>query len=322
MTDHLDAIERLHRLKESGALSEEEFAAQKARLLEAAAAPVPEPVVADPDWSPPPSVGLSKGLLAGIAAAVVILGVGAWYGLSGSGEPSSEPSAAASDAAAAVAMPTVPAIASLPEGEQLRLASLAALGFTGSRTRKEGTQAVTTKAERLVQLPFGVALLTSTARPDACHACSGFVGVYYLKDEGGQFKVTGKWPEAVSGWGWGNVPDWRLSSEYTAQPAVVASGTDGNQGYFCGGTTITELTAKGPVTSFIATSSTNDGAVDPDTGTDMGGNPLKTLDGKIVGVQKGKSLQVKVTGTDSFIESYVMKGGKYVLTSGETRLGC
>jgi hypothetical protein len=319
--DHLDAIERLHRLKESGALSEEEFAAQKAQLL-AAAAPAPEPVAAEPDWSAAPAQGLNKGLLAGIAAAVVILGGGAWYGLSGSGEPSSEPSAAASDAAAAVATSTVPALASLPEGEQLRLASLAALGFTGSRTRKEGTQAVITKAERLVQLPFGVALLTTTARPDACHACAGFVGVYYLKDEGGQFKVTGKWPEAVSGWGWGNVPEWRLSNDYTVNPAVVASGTDGNQGYFCGGTSITELTVKGPVTSFIATSATNEGAVDPDSGADMGGNPLKTLEGKIVGVQKGKSLQVKVTGTDSFTESYAMKGGKFVLTSGETKLGC
>lgn len=316
--DHLDAIERLHRLKESGALSEEEFAAQKAQLLAAAAAPA----AAEPDWSTAPAPGLNKGLLAGIAAAVVILGAGAWYGLSGSGEPSSEPTAAATDAAAAVATPTVPAIASLPEGEQLRLASLAALGFTGSRTRKEGTQAVTTKAERLVQLPFGVALLTSTARPDACHACAGFVGVYYLKDEGGKFKVTGKWPEAVPGWGWGNVPEWRLSGEYTANPAVVASGSDGNQGYFCGGTSITELTAKGPITSFIATSATNDGAVDPDTGTDMGGSPLKNLEGKIVNLQKGKSLQVKVTGTDSFTERYVMKGGKFVLTAGETKLGC
>lgn len=319
MTDHLDAIERLHRLKESGALSEEEFAAQKAKLLEAAAAPAPEPVAAEPDLPPP---GPNKGLIGGIAAAVLVVGAGAWYGLSGSGEPSSEPSAAATDAAAAIATPTVPAIASLPEGEQLRLASIAALGFTGSRTRKEGTQAVTTKAERLIQLPFATVLLTSTARPDACHACSGYVGVYYLRDAGGQFKVTGKWPQAVSGWGWGNVPDWRLSSEYTANPAVVASGSDGNQGYFCGGTSITELTAKGPVTSFIATSSTNDGAVDPDTGTDMGGNPLKTLEGKIVGVHKGKSLQVKVSGTDSFTESYVMRGGKYLIASGETKLGC
>ncbi|MEY4953458.1 MAG: hypothetical protein RL299_1882 [Pseudomonadota bacterium] len=316
--DHLEAIERLHRLKESGALSEEEFAAQKAQLLAAAAAPA----AAEPDWAPAPAPGLNKGLLGGIAAAVVILGAGAWYGLSGSGAPSSQPSAAASDAGTAVTTTTVPAIASLPEGEQLRLASIAALGFTGSRTRKDGTQSVITKAERLVQLPFGVALLTSTHRPDDCHACSGYVGVYYLMDEGGQFKVTGKWPEAVSGWGWGNVPEWRLSGDYTVNPAVVASGSDGNQGYFCGGTSITELTAKGPVTSFIATSATNEGAVDPDSGTDMGGNPLMNLEGKIVGVQKGKSLQVKITGTDSFTESYVMKGGKFVLTSGETKLGC
>ncbi len=319
--DHLDALERLHRLKEAGALSEAEFTEQKARLLEAVNATPAQPSA--PAWEPEPVAARSKvGLIAGIAAAVVAVGAGAWFGLSGQGDPAAVPSTAASDAAAAVATSETPALASLPIGEQLRLASLAALGFEGSRTRKEGTQKVITKAERLINLPFGTVLLTSTSRPDACHACAGYVGVYYLKDEGGQFKVTGKWPEAVSGWGWGTVPEWSISSNYTAGPAIVASGSDGNQGYFCGSTSITELTAKGPVTSFIATSATNEGAVDPDSGTDMGGNPLKSLDGTIANVQKGRSLQVHVTGTDSFTETYVMKGGKYVLTSGETKLGC
>lgn len=318
MTDHLEAIERLHRLKESGALSEEEFAAQKARLLAEATAPSVDPLPHEPAAPAP----VNKGLLAGIAAAVVVAGAGAWYVLSERSASKPVPTAVATDGAAALATVGPPAIATLPEGEQLRLASIAALGFTGSRTRKEGVQSVITKAERLIQLPFATVLLTSTARPDGCHACSGFVGVYYLQDEGGKFKVTGKWPEAVSGWGWGNVPEWRLSNDYTANPAVVASGSDGNQGYFCGGTTITELTAKGPVTSFIATSATNEGAVDPDMGTTSIGDPLKNLEGKIVGVQKGKSLQVRVTGTDSFTESYVMRGGKYVIASGETKLGC
>lgn len=319
--DHLDDLERLHRLKEAGALSENEFAEQKARLLEVANAAPVQP--AAPVWEPEPDAPRSKaGLIAGIAAAVVAVGAGAWFGLSGTGEPAAAPTVAASDAAVATATPVVPSLASLPMGEQLRLASLAALGFEGSRTRREGTQKVITKAERLINLPFGAALLTSTSRPDACHACAGHLGVYYLKDEGGTFRVTGKWPEAVAGWGWGNVPEWRLSSEFTAGPAIVASGSDGGQGYFCGGTTITELTAKGPVTSYIATSMTNEGAVDPDSGTDMGGNPLQNLEGTIANVQKGRSLQVRVTGTDSFTETYVMKGGKYVLTSGETKLGC
>lgn len=318
MTDHLEAIERLHRLKESGALSEEEFAAQKARLLAEATAPSVDPLPHEPAAPAP----VNKGLLAGIAAAVVVAGAGAWYVLSERSASKPVPTAIATDGAAALATVGPPAIATLPEGEQLRLASIAALGFTGSRTRKEGVQSVITKAERLIQLPFATVLLTSTARPDGCHACSGFVGVYYLQDEGGKFKVTGKWPEAVSGWGWGNVPEWRLSNDYTANPAVVASGSDGNQGYFCGGTTITELTPKGPITSFIATSATNEGAVDPDMGTTSIGDPPKNLEGKIVGVQKGKSLQVRVTGTDSFTESYVMRGGKYVIASGETKLGC
>ncbi len=318
--DNLEALERLHRLKEAGALSEDEFAEQKARLLAASnAAPAPG---AMPGFEEPSAPRIAPGLILGGLGALLAVGAGAWYALSGGGEPAAVPTAMATDAAVATAAPTAPALASLPADEQLRLASLAALGFTGSRTRKEGTQPVITKAERLINLPFATVLLTSTRRPDGCHACSGYVGVYYLTDEGGQYKVTGKWPEAVSGWGWGNVPEWRLSNEYTLNPAIVASGSDGNQGYFCGGTTITELTAKGPMTSFIATSATNEGAVDPDSGTDMAGNPLMSLDGKITGVQRGKALQVRVTGTDTFTESYTMKGGNFVLASGETKLGC
>jgi len=317
--DHLDALERLHRLKEAGALSDAEFAEQKARLLEVDAARVEPaaPACETPQRRSP------AGLIAGVVAAVLAVGAGAWYGLSGPGEPEAAPSTAASDAAAAVASPDVPALSSLPLDEQLRLASLAALGFEGSRTRKEGTQLVVTKAERVLNLPFATVLLTTTERPDDCHACAGHVGVYYLTDSGGEYTVKGRWPKALASWGWGATPDWKISTAYTSNPAIVAEGGYTGQGYSCGGMNIIELTPKGPVESeVIALSRSNAGAVDPETGTTPGGEPLRALTGTIVNVQKGRSLQVRVSGDEEFTETYVMKGGKFVRTSGETKLGC
>lgn len=320
--NHLEALERLHRLKESGALSEAEFAEQKARLLAAGNAGPAEPAA---EWDVQSRSGNSSGLIAALAGGglAAVLGAIAWWAMSGDQQPAALPSDAATDASAAVTATQPAALSSLPLDEQLRLASLAALGFEGKRTSKDGTQKVITKAERVLNLPFGTVLLTSTERPDDCHACTGYVGVYYLADEGGKYRVTGRWPKALAGWGWGAAPNWKISTAYTSNPAIVAEGAYTGQGYTCTGMNIVELTSKGPVESdVISLGMSNEGAVDPETGTTMGGEPLRELTGKIVNVQKGKSLQVEVSGNEAFTETYVMRGGKFVRTSGETKLGC
>ncbi|MBN8501451.1 MAG: SHOCT domain-containing protein [Sphingomonadales bacterium] len=332
MTNHLDAIERLHRLKEAGALSEAEFAEQKAKLLAHAdappiAAPSPQPVepvyTPLPEYESGPKAGRNLVPYIGWGAGALAVALGLGWMLSGDGAPAPQPLASASEADAAVATEAFAKLRDLPEAEQLRLASLAALGFTGTRKSKDGEQVVITKPLRVLNLPFATVLLTSTERPDDCHGCAGFVGVYYLKEQNGAFKVTGKWPEAVSGWAWGMVPDWKISTAYTSNPAIVAEGAFTAQGYTCTGMNIVELTPKGPVESdVIHLSMNNGGAVDPETGLTMGGDPARDVTGKIVNVRKGKSLQVQISGDENFTESYEMKGGKFVRTSGETKLGC
>lgn len=111
MSDWIEQLERLTALYKSGALTDAEFAAQKAKLLEAkdqtAAAPAPEP-----DWEPEPAPagGLPKWALFGVPAAVLLAGA-AWFGstLVGGGpdpEISASASASPSDAALAIATPS------------------------------------------------------------------------------------------------------------------------------------------------------------------------------------------------------------------------
>ena len=132
MADWIEQLERLTQLHKAGALTDEEFAAQKARLLAASnqpaspppppppvVAPVPpaytpEPVAAAPAWEPADeeparSGGVPKWVLVAVPAALAVLAAAAWFGSSlGSGGPDPQLSGAAeaTDAAVAIATPT------------------------------------------------------------------------------------------------------------------------------------------------------------------------------------------------------------------------
>jgi len=115
MSDWIEQLERLNALHKSGALTEEEFAAQKAKLLEAkdqAAAATPAPVAAasEPEWEAGAAAtgGLPKWALIGVPVALVLAGA-AWFGshlIGGGPDPEISASASASDAAVALATPS------------------------------------------------------------------------------------------------------------------------------------------------------------------------------------------------------------------------
>ncbi|MCC6924541.1 SHOCT domain-containing protein [Novosphingobium sp.] len=111
MSDWIEQLERLTALHKAGALTDEEFAAQKARLLEARdAAPAAPPPPADWDAAPAAAGGVPKWLLIGAPALLVLAGA-AWFGSSlvgGGPDPdlAAGPSGAASDGAVAVATPS------------------------------------------------------------------------------------------------------------------------------------------------------------------------------------------------------------------------
>jgi len=177
---------------------------------------------------------------------------------------------------------------------------------------------VTTVPLRIVDASFGPVLLTKRQIKDGCHACVGAIGIYYLKETGRGFVVKRRWPTAIEGWGWGLAPNWSLTDRFTENPAIYSGGGYTGQGLTCMSATITELAPGGPVESVVVrTGLSNVGMLTPDST-----EKRVELGGRIAAVQKDRSFEVRVTGTDRFTEHYVKRGGKFVFANGESRLGC
>ena len=222
------------------------------------------------------------------------------------------------------ASPTMAGVRALPEADQLKLAFRVAYGADGAAQVREGdSDVINVKPGQLLWVGDTAVLLSPGANESDCHACSGALAIAYLKPEGEGFAVTGKWPTLVRGSGWGAEPEWRVTEEFTDNPAIyVESGWSG-QGYSCGGASITELKPEGPVQSErVWLSASNEGAVDETTGKTFGGEPLSNLDGKIVDIVKGKSFAVQASGTAKFVERYEYRDGKFVPLQKESRLSC
>lgn len=107
MSDWIEQLERLTALHKAGALTDEEFAAQKARLLETR----DQGAAAPGEWDEAPAVaagGVPRMALIGLGA-VAVLGVAAWFGSSligGGPDPQLAASGIATDAALAMATPS------------------------------------------------------------------------------------------------------------------------------------------------------------------------------------------------------------------------
>lgn len=222
------------------------------------------------------------------------------------------------------ASPTAAGVRALPEAEQLKLAFRATYGKDGAaQVQEDDAGVINVKPGQLLWIGDIAVLLSPGANESDCHACSGALAIAYLKPQGDGFAVTGKWPTLVRGSGWGAEPEWRVTGEFTDNPAIYVESGDTAQGYSCGGATITELKPEGPVQSeWVGLSASNEGAVDETTGKTFGGEPLSNLEGKIVDIVKGKSFAVQASGTAKFVERYAYRDGKFVPLQKESRLSC
>jgi len=186
----------------------------------------------------------------------------------------------------------------------------AATGHRSNFGAIEEGYVVATRPARIVELPFGPALLTEVEIEQGCHGCVGAIGVYYLKRVGDGFQVKGRWPRAIEGWTFGLPPtDWHLTDRFTGYPAIYATGGFLAQGITTAGATITELRPTGPVESApIGTYYDDEG--DPETKR----APCK-VEGRIANVRKDRSFDVVVSGSVEAIDRYAMKGGRFVARS-------
>ncbi len=309
-TDHIEQLERLQRLKESGTIDQEEFEREKQRILS------DEPEVS--------ASNTGRNLAIAGVLAVAAVGIGVLISRPMQQTVANGPAGKATAAAAIQPSASASPLVELAPAAKLAAAFKAATGRTAAHAARIDGQPAKIVPLRVLDLPFGPVLLVSATLADGCHACSGAIGVYYLRQEGAAFTVVKKWPEAVKGWGWGAPPsDWSVTDKFTRFPAIYAEGGYTGQGITCDSATLTELRPEGPVLSDrIKLSFSNAGNVDAETGMTFTGDPALDLSGEIVNVAKDKSFEVRVSGDESFSERYVMRGGKFVPEAESSRLSC
>lgn len=317
MTDRIEALERLQRLRESGALSEEEFAAEKAALLGRAGAVAEETPPAHvereqviavqrrrPEWLIP----------AALLAALVVFAAVAWLVLRSGG---SETAATVhpNDAPPVVPLPErnlveaapAPTIRDRPAAEQLAAAFRTA--FAGRATRTVEEADITFRPGRLVWIGDKAVLVSEGTNAEECHACAGHVAVHRLAAAGDGFRVEGEWLSVATD-DYGRPPEWRITDELTGRPALRVEGGGGNQGIFCHFSSWYDLTGDRPARiARVQTGYTNEGQ--------EGGFELE---GRIANLRPGQSFDVVYSGYEDFTETYRLRGGRFQLDAAESRV--
>jgi hypothetical protein len=207
------------------------------------------------------------------------------------------------------AAPAAPTMRTRPEAEQLDTAFRAVFNRASPAPRNIDGQRGSERARRVIWTDFGPILLTESAMPDGCHACAGYVGAYYLRDTGGGFEVASRYPEAVTGAGWGSAPSWRVVENFTTHPAIYAEGGYTGQGYTQSWATITELRPQGPIESRVDLGSDNGGAVADES-------EAVSLAGHITNVVRNSAFDVIYTGSCRVTRHYVFRAGRFQPATG------
>jgi hypothetical protein len=324
MSSRYDELERLQRLRESGALTDEEFQAEKRRLLGHETIAPPEATDEEPELPEGEPSRRPLYLLIGGAALVVAIVAGLWLGnLVGGGETyeggnaalPQENMAGESNLAEAKAAPDV---RSLAPDEQLARAFEAAFGSRGEAAlsvRSDGAdEDVRYAPGRLIWPAFGPVLLSEGQVQDPAHVSAGKIAIHYLRPAADRFEVVRAWPAGVSTGSFGKVAHWAVSPRFSTWPVIVSEGGGTWQGYTCSWLTLTELRPGGPVE--LATVPL---AYD-DTGAKAEEDESVSIEGKVLNVVRNQSFDVVYSGSRAFSEHYVRSGDRYAPAGGKSMM--
>lgn len=312
MSSRYDELERLQRLRESGALTDEEFQLEKRRLLgPESVAPAEDRVAVEPH----PRSRRRFWIMLGTAVLVLTVIAGVYFGRnSGGGDDGiidlpipTENEAADVNLVEAKALPDVRALA--PE-EQLARAFEAAFGSRGeavvSVASDGADEDVRFAPGRLVWLPFGPVLVSEGKVQDPAHASAGKIAVHYLKPAGDRFEVARAFPAAVATGSNGEVASWSLNPRFSNWPVIAAQGGGTGQGYTCSWLTLTELRPDGPARIANVPLLYDDRRAKED-GTG------RSIEGKILNINKNQSFDVVYSGSRAFSEHYVRGPSGYAV---------
>lgn len=317
MDDPLDRLERLARLRETGALSEEEFEREKTRLLPGHsdfAAPDSNADAGAParqEGKPKPREGRRWPWF--LAAGIALAGSAGWAFANWS-DLGLDPVSAAGVPAAKDGKRPPPgpergtksansAMRALPEQQQVGLAFDAVFGL-GERNIRVSEETVYSYAKgKVVWTDFGPVLIVEGSGEPYPPAL-GTLGIFYLREVAGpKFEEVRRWPDAAAGSIMGNPPQWKIRRDIASRPVIESTSGGVWQGYACDSITLTELTPGGPrALVTFASAYDNSGAEGADG---------QRYDGAIVNVVRNRSFDVRFSGTATIIEHFVRKGARY-----------
>jgi hypothetical protein len=318
VTSRYDELERLQRLRESGALTDEEFQAEKRRLLgHQTIAPEPEAV----DESVAKRSRRPIWIALALAALVVAIVAGVYFGRTSGGDdgiidlpmPTENE---ATDANLVEAKP-VPDVRTLAPEEQLARAFEAAFGSRGeavlSVPSDGADEDVRFAPGRLVWPSFGPVLISEGKVQDPAHASAGKIAIHYLRPAGDRFEVVRAFPAAVATGSNGEVARWSLNPRFSNWPVIAAEGGGTGQGYTCSWLTLTELGPGGPARIGQVPLLYDDrGAKEDGTG--------RAIAGKILNIVKNQSFDVVYSGSRRFSEHYVRGARGYAVAGGKSTM--
>jgi hypothetical protein len=320
MSSRYDELERLQRLRESGALTDEEFQAEKRRLLgHQSVAPAEEQAV---EVEPAAPSRRRLWMILGFTGLLVAIVAGLMFGrMSGGGDDGiidlpmpTENEAADSNLVAARALPDVRTLA--PE-EQLARAFEAAFGSRGEAVLSvpgDGSdEDVRYAPGRLIWPAFGPVLISEGKVQDPAHASAGRIAVHYLKPAGDRFEVARAFPAAVATGTNGQVARWSLNPRFSSWPVIAAEGGGTGQGYTCVFLTLTELRPDGPArVANVPLLYDDRGAKEDGTG--------RAIEGKILNIARDQSFDVVYSGSRAFSEHYVRGPSGYAVAGGRSTM--
>jgi hypothetical protein len=333
MSSRYDELERLQRLRDSGALTDEEFQAEKRRLLGHG--------VEEPDEAPAAAEGPPEEVIevreeahsrlplffligAGVVIVAIVLGLLLGRMVSGpSGRSQSNEVAPEGNIAADLNLiqpEAPPDVRNLPSEEQLARAFEAAFGAKGGATLKIDAgkdyktdsfpEDVRYTPGKLIWPAFGPVLLSEGKVVDAAHVSAGKIAVHYLKPAGDGFEVVHAWPTGVVTGSSGQVARWTVSAGFSNWPVVVSEGGGMWQGYACSWAKLTELRPAGPAELATVPLSYDDSGAQTEEGAGT------AIEGRIINVVKNQSFDVVYTGARSFSEHWVRSGDRYAPAGG------
>jgi hypothetical protein len=319
MSSRYDELERLQRLRESGALTDEEFQTEKRRLLGHETIAPAEEAAVEAVWEAPSRRRLY--ILIAAAALVVAIVAGLLIGrTSGGGDeivdlPMPEDnSAQETNLAEARALPDVRALA--PE-EQLARAFEAAFGSRGEAAlavQSDGAdEDVRYAPGKLIWPAFGPVLLSEGQVQDPAHVSAGKIAIHYLRPVGDRFEVVRAFPAGVSTGSFGKIAHWALSPRFSTWPVIVSEGGGTWQGYTCSWLTLTEIRPGGPAELVTVPLAYDDSGARAE-------EEATAVNGKVLNVVKNQSFDVVYSGSRAYSEHYVRSGDRYAVAGGKSTM--